>query len=321
MTEPDAEPLSTRGRRRWPVLAKGALLIIVVAWVAREVDARLGQVSLDGIPIDYRWMSLGALLSLLASALMAPVTFLAQRAVGVNAGFQAALVAAWGSAVAKYVPGKVASLIGAIALYNSFGVPMSKVVLISVVSALATFSALAVVLIPAVSGLYPAFFEPGSWFAWVLWAVWGGCCLVGLPAIGLRLLRVAWGLGARVWRGEVLVSVSLGAYLQLVLLTALQMVVASLAFWSIVASMASVTVADAYGFGAILLLSGLAGLFAFFAPAGVGVREGLMLTMLAGWGHQAEIALAVVLLRVFQLAADGVLTVAGMMRWRARQTI
>jgi uncharacterized membrane protein YbhN (UPF0104 family) len=62
---------------------------------------------------------------------------------------------------------------------------------------------------------------------------------------------------------------------------------------------------------ASLQVAGIIGFFAFFAPAGIGVREGLLLALLHGTIPDPALALAVVLLRANQILVEVTLALIG----------
>ena len=72
------------------------------------------------------------------------------------------------------------------------------------------------------------------------------------------------------------------AYLRGVAWTAGQCLLMGSAFWLVARSVAPVAGGDWYLFTVSLLVAGIVGFFAFFAPAGIGVREGLLLALLHG---------------------------------------
>jgi glycosyltransferase 2 family protein len=313
------EPPAHRFPRRLVALLKAALLLLVLGWVGSEVRRRVGAVDLQQRSIAPGWIAASAVLALLANALVAPLTLQAQHALGVAAGWRAATVAMWGSASAKYLPGKVGALLGAVVIYRSFGVAALDVVGLAALSAVATFAAASLLLLPAALDPRLAGIDAGTPQAWAVLATCAACAVLGLPAIGMRLLQFALRMARRVVGASVAPAVLHPlAFARLVAITLLQTILLGGALWCAVVAQAPIAPWDAYGLTVALLVSGLAGLFAFFAPAGLGVREGLMLALLANWDKTGEIAVAVVLLRAFQVAADGLLTVAGTVMWRQR---
>ena len=314
---PAASP-GPRSNRLIGVL-KAVLLLLVLGWVGYEIHRRVGDMDLQQRSIDSGWIAACFLLVLLANALVAPLTHQAQRAIGLAVGLRVATVATWGSAAAKYLPGKVGALLGAVLIYRSYGVAALDVVSVVALSAVATFSAASLLLLPAAIDPGLAGIDAGTAQAWAVLGTWAACAIVGLPFIGIRLLQFALRLARRVAGSGIAPSVlRLTAFARLVAITLFQSMLLGAALWCAVAAQTPISATDAYGLIVALLVSSLAGLFAFFAPAGLGVREGLMLVLLAGWSQTAEIAVAVVVLRAFQLAADGLLTVAGTLLWRNR---
>jgi hypothetical protein len=88
------------------------------------------------------------------------------------------------------------------------------------------------------------------------------------------------------------------------------------AFWLVARALAPVAGGDWYLFMASLQVAGIVGFFAFFAPAGIGVREGLLLALLHGAMPDPALALAVVLLRANQILVESVLALLGWVVWR-----
>jgi glycosyltransferase 2 family protein len=295
----------------WRIL-KLALFLSVLVYVARVLVTRIAQVPLGEGALDYGYLLAGGLVAAVSSVLFAPIYLAMQEALGSAAGVRAATVVALISPVGKYLPGKVGSLVGAIWIYRAFGVGAIVATGVTLLSAATTFAAVSLLLIP-----FLAFGDlgrlPSDLLRWLCLGVWFGGLVLAFPRLFLALVNRVMALTGR---APLELPIRYGPYLRGVAWTALQCLVMGAAFWLVARAAAPVAGGDWYLFTASLLVAGVVGFFAFFAPAGIGVREGLLLALLHGSIADPALALAVVLLRANQVVIEVVFALLGWVLWR-----
>ena len=291
---------------------KLALFLAVLVYVGRELAARLAALPAIATVVAYPRLLAGAALATAASVLYVPIYGQMQRALAVRPPPLAPSVVALVSPVGKYLPGKVGSLLGAIWIYRRFGVSAGTATGITLLTAAANFAAVSLLLLPfIVSGAFQRYDSP--WLAWLFPGVWVGGLVLAFPRIFANLLnRVARLAG----RPAVALVPRTAPYLSGVAWSGFQLVLMGGAFWFVARSVSPVAVADWYLFTVSLMAAGMLGFFAFFAPAGIGVREGLLLLLLHGAVGDSELALAVILLRVNQVLIEVLLALLGLILWR-----
>jgi len=294
---------------------KLALFLAVLVYVGRELAARLAALPAIATVVAYPQLFAGAALATAASILYVPIYGQMQRALAIRPSPLAPAVVALVSPVGKYLPGKVASLLGAIWIYRRFGVSAGTATGITLLTGAANFAAVSLLLLPFIaSGAFQRYDSP--WLTWLFPGVWVGGLVLAFPRIFANLLnRVARLAG----RPAVALVPRTAPYLSGVAWSGFQLVLMGGAFWFVARAVSPVAVADWYLLTVSLMVAGTLGFFAFFAPAGIGVREGLLLLLLRSVIGDSELALALILLRVNQVLIEGLLALVGLVLWRLFQ--
>ncbi len=223
------------------------------------------------------------------------------RMFGAPLGWRAGIKVYATSNLGKYLPGKVGHVVARVYLAQERGVPLAVgttaavVDIVLYIAAALSFGVLALPrLVPAYGGLATTF--------GVL------CIVVGLALLHPRVLnRVLGGLAKKLPGGTRFhlecgygtILLLFGLYLVLILLTTLGMLLSL----SAIQPLALVVLSE---LGAVYGISYVAGLIFPFAPNGVGVREGVMATLLSGILPVAAAGAGSVLFRVLQVSAEGV---------------
>lgn len=297
--------------RDWRTL-KLILFLAVLVYVTRELATRISQLPLgEGALKDYGYLLAGGLVAAISSALFAPIYLAMQKALGSAAGRRAATVVALVSPVGKYLPGKFGSLLGAIWVYRAFGIGPILATGVTLLSAAAAFAALAFLLVPflVAGGLGRL---PSDLLRWLFLGVWAGGLVLAFPRTFLYLINRVMTLSGRT---PLELPIHYGPYLLGVAWTAVQCLLTGFSFWLVARTVAPIAGGDWYLFMASLQVAGIVGFFAFFAPAGIGVREGLLLVLLHGAIPDPALALAVVLLRINQILVEISLALLGWALW------
>jgi hypothetical protein len=205
---------------------------------------------------------------------------------GAPADWRWALRAYSTSQLAKYVPGNVMQFAGRQAIGVAAGIangPLFR----STVFELALLCTLALLFAPLAGMAPPLALAP--------WLAAGGC--IALVAVALAVLR--W------FGGSTLLRAGLCHLAYLAVASAVFTVCATVAGINLAAHQVPM-VAGAY------VLAWLAGLLTPGAPAGLGIRDGLLLLMLGGLGDAPSILLAVVLGRAVTVTGDVGFYLAGL---------
>lgn len=284
-----------------------ALFVVLLAYLWREAGA--GELALADV--NRAPLLISAVLLLAAYVVQAQAWHLLVRAAGghlpaaVNCGRWAL------SLLGKYVPGKVFNAVGRLVLYRHCPAGLPALTAALVAETLLTVTAAACVATVALLGSGGA---PRS----ALIAAFG-CAAVGVVASfstvldrGLAWLAQQVSPGAKVvpiaWPKRILpFGLQLGSYL----LLGGGLYALTLA-WQPAAGVPFAAVTGA------LCLSGIAGIVAFVVPAGLGVREGALVWVLAPFTGPVFAALIAVAARVWLTAGDAVAVIVG--AWLLRRS-
>lgn len=276
-------------------LIKWALFLIVLGFVIHALSVQFRQ-------IDWRVVHFQPLPLLLAAGcllLVPPVQLISYRTLlGAYAhapSWKVMAAVAWVPPLGKYVPGKVASLVGAVYILRRFNIPAP--IALSVVLAmdgLAVMSGL-ITGAPLLWWINPDALLPAS-----LLIVMGVICLH--PSIFARLLNFVL---IRLKRAPLDHVPDLKHYLIPVICAFSQWILAGMALWLIARSVAVVNVRDIPRFISIAALGYTISYLALFAPGGLGLREWTFLQAMKGLVVPAPMsAVAVVVMRIVQTITE-----------------
>jgi uncharacterized membrane protein YbhN (UPF0104 family) len=305
-------PSQSANRKSALRVLKVVLFIAVLTWVSSELLDRLQTDALSSVRLDWRFLLSGGLFGLLSLALFALVYRQAQSLVQPDAGWLPAVLVAWISPLGKYLPGKVASLLGAMWIYRENGVSVSVGASALLLSTASGFFACSVLVLPMLVMDW-SWEDPSrvkSLLALIVLAI-------GLAFAYPRLFIVVFNyLLARAGRSPISVNLPFGRYLGLTLISVVQLGVTGAAFWLVTNSVASIGWSDLYRLTAAYTVAGVMGMLAVFAPGGLGVREGLLLLFLDSAMDEHALALAVILMRASLIVCEAFLALAGLALWR-----
>jgi hypothetical protein len=284
-------------RSRWqslaaaaPTLLAVALLIVAGRWFVdrwREVGAQAGPIA-----ITWGWLAVAAALLVLhaGTALVTSRVMLVVADVRLTWGQAADVFVP--SLLARYVPGRVWANAARLALGRRIGVSLRSAGAAMVWETLVAL---------ATAGTVAALMLRGR-IAPALWWTAAGCA-VGLFAVTIvfvRLRRPARGLFA----ATVVAFLGWGCF--------------AAAHLAVARSVASVGLSDLPLIAGAMALAWSAGYLAIVVPLGIGVRDGLLLVLLASLFDPAAALVFVALARVVQLGVDLALTSAWLLARRAR---
>ena len=291
------------GRKRLIGLIKFALTGIVVYFVARALIDQFRQLDWSTLRLHPGFAALSVLCTFIVHGgqLLVVVTLL--RAYGHRLPWRAQLAAAWVPPLGKYVPGKVASIAGAVYIQRQYGVPASVAVSVALMlDGLALIAGL-VVSTPLLMSAPVRREMPYGW-AWCVALAAGG-----LVALHPRVFGALVNLALKVLGRSPLTTIpSAGRYAIPVVMSFSQWVFSGLALWFMTRSVVDVTVAQIPQFIAVAALAMSISYLALFSPGGLGVREWVFLISL-GPTIGAAAAVVAVAMRVAQTLIE--LTLAG----------
>ena len=291
--------------------AKLVALAIVLYFVVRALVDGFRAVPWNEVTLLPGFVAL-AVAAMTASKILSFFTYVALMGQdGRAAGWRILMAAAWVPPLGKYVPGKVASVAWAIMLLGARHVPTAVVVrTVFLQGALGIIVGLLVAAPLVVE--HPEHFGPLGW-VWCL-AVVGVGATVLHPRVLFRLMN--WTL-RRLGRAPLETSLPARAYALAAATMLAQWIALGSAGWFIARAIQADAVAVVSAKDLPLLVSATAlancvGFLALFAPAGLGVREGILMAALR-WGGMANwpASIVVAATRLIQVALEVVLAGAG----------
>jgi len=304
-----------RERRRpraatWWRLARWALFAIVLVFVGRLLIRQIAAEDWSKIHFTPIYLVL-AFLSALAARGMVVLSYRGVLAgFGVRPRWLQSMTIAWLPLAGKYIPGKFASVAGAVWLLRRNNVKTAPAV-----SAVFIINGLLVMV-----GLIVA----GPLTLWapvrrVLPQAWLWCSLVlagGIVCLHPRVFALVGNFVLRkLKRPQFSLLPDLRHYVAPILVMLLQCASSGVAMWLLARSITEVSPLDIPLFISATALASTLGFLAVFAPAGIGVREGILLavlspTLLAGAGT------AIVAFRILHLLVELllILTALGLLK-------
>ncbi len=292
-------------------------------WIAARYGAFLAVIGMIGVYVATHWdaatsarlyhpawLPPSVVLGLAAMLGFAWHCRLVLAAHNYHVPFNAAIALFFVPMLGKYVPGKVWSLIAALPLYRQYGVPTlvaAGCVGIGIASSVISGAFLAAL------GEGGAFRQPGG----VAWAI---AAAVGLGvAMHPRVLYPTVNRGLRLLgRDAIHGSLSLRRIGGLLGVHSAIWLAYGLAFYCLIRSIVSIPAVEAPRVIGVFAAAQVAGFLALFAPAGIGVREGVFLlglTPLVGEGNAIAVA---GMCRLWQTALELAMAGAGWCLLRRR---
>ncbi len=300
---------ATSSRKRVVALVKFALTAAVVYYVGRVLVEQFRDVSWRDLHVTPGFAALSILATLGVSGVQLIVFTSLLRAYGHRLPWGATLGAAWIPPLGKYVPGKVASIAGAVYIQRQNGVSGS--VAVSVALMLDALAVIAGLIVSTPLLLWEPVRRQMPW-AWGWCVALAACGLVALhprvfAAFVNRLLKT---LG----RAPLSKIPSASMYAVPVLSSFAQWLFAGLALWCMTRAVVEVSAAEIPLFIATAALAMTVSYLALFSPGGIGVREWLFLVTLGpmmGAERAGVVAIVIVAMRVVQTLIELILAAVG----------
>ncbi len=294
---------SSRGYRLFWV-AKLFLCLLIVAFVARYIWLHWQTVSMERPPAA-GWLLLGSALGLTGLSLFGWLNQSVILAHNVEISYQKSVGLFFVPMLGKYFPGKVWTLLGGLWLYAREGISKkTAAICIGVVTVLTQFAA---GILAVSSPLFPDFEMATGWF---LLFVLASFFFLVRPPIFYTLLNTALRL---LGRGEAPPLLSASILTRSLALAVLGWLLYGSGFYCIARSVTEVEATTIPRFCALFGLAQVAGFVAFFAPAGIGVREGLFLLGLQPIVGSGQAIVIAALCRLWQTLLELLMAAAGWM--------
>ena len=309
----DAAPPSSK--KRLIGFIKFALTAIVVYFVARALIGQFRAVDWPNLRLTPGYALLSVLCTFIVHGGQLLVVTTLLRSFGHRLPWRAQLAASWIPPLGKYVPGKVASIAGAILIQREYGVPGSVAVSVALMlDGLALIAGL-IVSTPLLLSEPVRREMPHAWG----WCVALAAC--GLVALHPRVFGALVNLALRLIKRPPLPAVpSAKVYAIPVLLSFSQWLFYGLALWCMTRSMVDVSLAQIPNFIAVAALAMSISYLALFSPGGLGVREWIFAIAL-GPTLGAVAAVVAVAMRVGQTLVELTLAALGFVALRGQRAI
>ena len=287
-------------RKSWVRRLTYALLAaIVLYFVGGTLLANLRRLPAGEVHVNFALLAAAVPCFLVASLLTSLTMHFVVASFGVRPGLVKVGAAYWAASLGKYIPGKVASTTGVVALLVRLGVRLPVAIAVP-------FLTLAIGFLTGVAISAPlllagtALGHSGRVWVWL-----GVAVLAAAVFLHPRVLTTIANIFLRHMKREPIADrLKTGPMLLAALSVAVRGMTVGLGAWLIARSLTPVPF-SAYPFimasavGATLL-----GLLAFFAPAGIGVREGMYMLLLGPLLGPDIATLVAVLARVVTIFVD-----------------
>jgi uncharacterized membrane protein YbhN (UPF0104 family) len=305
-------PGATSSRRRVVAVVKAAVCLVVLAFVGWALVQQFRRVAWDEVRFHPGLAALAVVVMLGVNGSQLVMFRTLLGAYGWRLPWRVTLGAAWVPPLGKYVPGKVASVAGAVYLLRRHGVPGAVAVSVALMlDGLAVIAGLVLstplLLWEPVRRQMPT--------AWLWSAALAAAGVVALhPRVFVGLLNA---LLRRLGRAPVAGVPRVGQYVLPVAAAFGQWAFAGLGLWLMTRAVApDVSAAQIPLFIATAAMAMTVSYLALFAPGGLGVREGLYLLAL-GPVVGPKAAIVVVAMRVVQTLTELALAGVGLAALRA----
>jgi hypothetical protein len=283
-----------RSRGRWGVVLRWAIAIALLAWVARQLGSHLALLPASAWRPDGGWLAASFLGLFGAIALGCECWRRWVVATGANLSYRAAFRVLYKANMAKYLPGVAWHFVGRVVLAGREGVPAtsaSLAVLMDTVGHLAG-ACVFIVLAATFTGAAPPL------------GAAAGLLVLGV-ALHPRSLDTALGLvGKLAGRTLPRVAYGYGLVLAMVGLYVLDWCLVGAGFTALARALTPFDLKEAPAVAVALATAWCAGALAWFAPAGLGVREAALTTLLAQSLPASSAAIIALASRVWFISAE-----------------
>lgn len=274
------------------------IVLLILAYVVQVLRGNLSDIR-DMPVLEHPWLMLLSLTVLCLHYLMMAVGWHLLTAMNRAAIPLGAALASWfASTIGRYIPGKVFLLAARVYYYNQGGVSVNRITFCFTIET--TLHILTVALFVAIAGSLSEIpiLDP---YRPALWAL----VIVGITLLNPRLMEPVLNMALRAFhRHPVRIDMRRRDLAGLVMGYSVALLVFGVAVLLFARCFHPVGVTDYWYLTSAFLFSGIIGMLALFVPAGLGVREGVLLVALQGFLPAGQAALLVLASRVWGTAAE-----------------
>lgn len=288
-------------------LIKTILFAAVIWLVGKALWGNLQKLNWDTLHVAWLWVYASGLWIIAVTFTQITSNRLLLAAYGQTITWRQSCTVAWVPALGKYVPGKVAAILGAMYLLARYRVESAVALSVALLTdALAVLSGLVVGSIALQSPLIREKL-PGNWIWSALIIGAGLVCLY--PPVFLKI--VSFGL-KKLKRPPLRATPSIPRFILPLLMAFSQWICWGLSLWCMAKALgASVTPQQIPSFISLIALANTIGYLAFFTAGGFGVREGVLLIGLSPYLSPEHTTVTVIALRIVQTMVDLILAGVG----------
>jgi len=273
--EAPAQPAWPLGLRIAKTAVQLALLALVVYYIIRALARGLGQVQWAGLHVNWLLVVLSLCVTAGGMVLVVEANRLLLAAAFGRLPWRHMAAVTWITRLGKYIPGKMASIVGAAYMLRGYGIPAMVGTSVIVLNTALTIIVGLVLSVPLV--LWEPLRQrlPMAWL-WALVGIGAGCVAVH-PRVNIFLVNLLLRLAKR---PPLSMRHTLADYGRPLVIILLQWVLSGAALWLLAASVADVSLDRLPLMVAASSLAVTAGFIVVICPAGLGVREAVYLLVL-----------------------------------------
>jgi len=277
------------------------LFALVIAAVVYVIIKNTGEIR--QYEFSYRWSFLA--MAFFAEALAYLIQFCIWLSIsgdyGVKAPFLKASKGFFLSILGKYLPGKVGLALVRINAYRGYSKKQ-----VSVATGFEVICSLASVCLLILAGVFSISDMLPSYAVWVSASGILAILVFLYPPLFLRIVNTGFQL---IKRQPLVKSPTYGATLKFIIAFMLVGLFHGLGLYFALYSLSEISFSYYLTITSVYYAAGLIGFFAVFAPAGIGVREGIMMLILPAFIHEPVVIVGVILIRLVMTAVE--LSLAG----------
>lgn len=288
------------------IALKVALFFVVIYFVSRAFASRMSRLQRHELNFDILPLAMATLCTVGARMITAATYGLLVQPFQKRPGWRSLLAIAWMPTLAKYVPGKVTSFLGALWVFRKSGIRASVASAVIFITRFLTIGTAAALSAPALLQLMGVRDTAFVWLASTLG--FAGACVLLHPRLFKRLANA---LLSRLGRDPLEKVPPPSSYFKALAATLIQWLFSGASLWFVALCVTSLEAGSFPIFLSAAALATTIGLMAFFSPAGLGAREGMFLLTLSHTMPESRLAIAILVHRAIQVAADVLLAVTG----------
>lgn len=280
---------------------------MVLYFVGTAIIDRVSDLDWQNLTFDVRFLPASLLLMVSGRILMGMFYERLLHLLDSPIPRRVAMSVCWMAGIGKYIPGKVAILANTMYLLSFYNIRAAIAAIIPALNnGLAVLVSLLVssplLLSPQTYGKIP--FSRMGFFLVIIFG-----CVALWPRVFLGIINTFLGLMKRPRIPMTLTFRQMGYPICIVLG---QCLLTGLSTWCMARAIAPLDAASVLPIVSVNAMAGALGILALFAPAGIGIREGVFLVMLSQFVGEEPAALLTICLRLLQVITDVLMAGVGM---------